>query len=916
MDENWFKDTYNISNSINPIAYYLKHSIEKELNPSKDFNTTWYLKEYEDVKKSGINPLVHYIRHGCKEYRLTKPLITKNDDKFSLINYDYNPCFFKNNKSYINQNELNIAIFIKNDIDNLLPTEYVRLVIPFYHLFLKKNFSPFILHNEDLQRLDLTYFDLILVQRDALNRTNTENLINISKTHNIPLIYEIDDDLINIDETHPNYTEYNEKKETIECLILNANLVIVSSNKLKQKLYKLNTHIKVIKNSFNDMLKLKNESKKDYNIIKIGYMGTLTHKNDVKIVEKAIENVKKYFKKKKKKIVFENIGITDDKISCANTINIPFKYSKYPYFIRWLKRIVNWDIGIAPLENNNINQSKSEIKYLEYSSLGVAGIYSNIGAYGESIKNNKNGILIKNNTSEEWQSALITLIENENLRKEIVKNAMEDIEYNYSIDSIVTSWEEIIETFVNTKKKIFNQKPLKLLLNPSFNNDYNIISKAKLINTSEYPVNCETPIFHYLKVGVFEGINPSKYFNTAEYIKNFDIDISKTNPLVHFIKNFIYKFEYTYFTDETMENIYHNLENTITIIIPIFNAYEDVKRCIESVLKYSTKKYELILINDASTDERIFNLLNNLNGPNIKILNNNDNLGFTKSINIGFKHSSNDVIILNSDTIVTPKWIEKLTIAAYSDEKIATVTPFSNNAGVFSVPKMNKKNYIPNNLGINGMANIIEKISNHEYMRIPTGNGFCMYIKRDTLNSIGYFDDTTFKKGYGEENDFCMRAKNNGWKNILDDATFIYHNAHSSFGNEKNELIKKHTKKLIKRYPTYENEVNNFIKSKQLNEMQKNIFNALNSNFANKKRILYISKTKDIDTNEKYENFLLYITEDSVNLYYLINKDLFKIKGFHSKNLQKICFNVIINLEINEIICYKNFYKFNQILMQ
>ena len=117
--------------------------------------------------------------------------------------------------------------------------------------------------------------------------------------------------------------------------------------------------------------------------------------------------------------------------------------------------------------------------------------------------------------------------------------------------------------------------------------------------------------------------------------------------------------------------------------------------------------------------------------------------------------------MLNSDTIVTYKWLQKLKFAAYSDSKIATVTPVSNNAGAFSVPVINKDNIIDEELGIQGTANIVEKISDNVLIDVPTGNGFCMYIKQEALRDVGPLD-LLYGKGYGEENDFCMRLVNAG----------------------------------------------------------------------------------------------------------------------------------------------------------
>lgn len=902
FDVVWFKNKYNLKEHENPIKYYLVNGISEGLNPSKDFDTLWYLNEYEDVKKSGMNPFVHYILHGIYEHRLTKPLLTKNNDKFSLTNFDYDPCFFKEDYTSINTNDVNIAIFIKNELNNLLPTEYIRIVIPFYHLFLKRNFNPFLLHNDDIKKLDLSNFDIVLVQRDALDKNSAVYLVKTCKTQNIKLIYEIDDDLINIDKNHPNYAEFIGKVDAIKYLVSNADIVVVSSHTLKEKLLKYNSNIQILKNSLNDMLNLENNVENNFNSVKIGYMGTKTHKNDVKIVEKAIENVIKYFKKKGKNVVFETIGISEDKIGCANDINVPFKYSKYPYFIRWLKRIIDWDIAIAPLEKSNINHSKSEIKYLEYSSLGIPGIYSNFGAYAESIKNNKNGILVENNTIAEWQSALINLVESEQLRKDIVKNSKKDIKSNYSIDLTVNLWINIFEKLLTkNKREVFNKHSLKLLTNPLFNEDYDIIEKSNLFDEKNYPIICHNSIYHFLKIGVFQNLNPSKEFCTEKYVKKHNINCYEINPFVHFIQNFIEKFRYNNLNSENIGDIKINLKKKVSIIVPIYNAYDDTKMCIESVLKYSAKNYELILINDSSTDKRIHDLLNSYkDNPKIKIINNNSNLGFVSSINIGLKNSKNDVIILNSDTIVTPKWSEKLTVAAYSDKKIATVTPFSNNAGVFSVPKMNHDNLIPSGLSLNDVANIVEKVSKHEYMRVPTGNGFCMYIKRDVINSVGYFDEISFQRGYGEENDFCMRVKDKGWENIIDDSTYIFHNENSSFGDEKKDLLKKHARLIVKKYLNYQHEVRNFINSKKLHKMQQNISNAINHNQL-KERVLYIGDIGEKFMNNDMETYLLCVEENLI-LYYVCDDFRVKIMEWSVYSINDVCFDICVNFEIDVVI--------------
>jgi GT2 family glycosyltransferase len=269
------------------------------------------------------------------------------------------------------------------------------------------------------------------------------------------------------------------------------------------------------------------------------------------------------------------------------------------------------------------------------------------------------------------------------------------------------------------------------------------------------------------------------------------------------------------------------MNRTVTIIIPIYNAYEDTKQCIESVLEYTDKKHSLLLVNDASSDIRISKLTGNfaLKHTHIKVLQNQENLGFVKTCNRAFSESTQetDVILLNSDTIVTPKWLEKLTSAAYSSPYIATVTPLTNNGTVCSVPIWLEYNDIPEGQNILSFAKLIEKVSLRKYPRIPTAVGFCMYIKRKVLDEVGYFDAVNFGRGYGEENDFCCRASKKGYFHIIDDATFVYHAGSKSFKEEKQKLIKENSKVLAKLHPRYFPEVHYLIQAHPFKDILDNL---------------------------------------------------------------------------------------------
>lgn len=242
----------------------------------------------------------------------------------------------------------------------------------------------------------------------------------------------------------------------------------------------------------------------------------------------------------------------------------------------------------------------------------------------------------------------------------------------------------------------------------------------------------------------------------------------------------------------------------VDIIIPIYNAYEDLCKCMQSIhLHTDFVQNRLILINDNSTDTRIGSYLDNQASGNIIVIHNKENRGFSNNINLGMQQSAeNDVILLNSDTIVTPNWVEKMVKCAYSDISIGTVTPLSNNATLCSVPNFCEENVLPEGMDAEQVALIVEECSLKKYPRITVANGFCMFIKRELINVIGKFDAETFGRGYGEENDFCNRAEQMGFIHVMCDDTYIYHSGTKSFiSEEKEKYIREHDCILNKRYP-------------------------------------------------------------------------------------------------------------------
>lgn len=258
--------------------------------------------------------------------------------------------------------------------------------------------------------------------------------------------------------------------------------------------------------------------------------------------------------------------------------------------------------------------------------------------------------------------------------------------------------------------------------------------------------------------------------------------------------------------------------NSVSIIVPIYNAIDDVKICISRLKKYTSPKVLVILINDASSDPEIKKFLDSNDFPENYIIRHNDeNLGFTKTVNKGIALAGgDDVVLLNSDARVTPRWLEGMQRALKSDYRIATVTAMSDRAGAFSAPYIGNENDLPIGVTEIDYSRAFRRRARGLYPSVPTGNGFCMYIRRTCIEAIGTLDEVAFPRGYGEENDFCMRARSLGWLNVIDDRTYVFHDRSKSFGSEKQQLITSGRKVIDRRYPDYKHAIGVFTNSPAL----------------------------------------------------------------------------------------------------
>ncbi|MDQ0231426.1 glycosyltransferase family 2 protein [Metabacillus malikii] len=267
----------------------------------------------------------------------------------------------------------------------------------------------------------------------------------------------------------------------------------------------------------------------------------------------------------------------------------------------------------------------------------------------------------------------------------------------------------------------------------------------------------------------------------------------------------------------------------VDILLPIYNSYEETKNCIESILAHTSENsYNLFLLDDKSPDVRIEQLTKEYSKlhANIFAVRNETNLGFPGNVNNGFKISENDVIVLNSDTLVSPGWLEGLWTIANSDERIAAVNPMSNYGIISGLPTANSE--INSLFTFEEIYKLYIKYSSvQRSVESPLLIGYCMYMKRSALNSVGLFDSETFKRGYGEESDWCMRARKQGLKLVVATNAYVHHIGGVSFGAEKEKLRSTSREILLKRYPNIDFELEQFVKNNYFKDMRKGIIKEL-----------------------------------------------------------------------------------------
>lgn len=243
----------------------------------------------------------------------------------------------------------------------------------------------------------------------------------------------------------------------------------------------------------------------------------------------------------------------------------------------------------------------------------------------------------------------------------------------------------------------------------------------------------------------------------------------------------------------------------VTVVIPVFNRPDLAAACIASCRTHLDPRHALLVVDDASTDPATAPALEKaLEGmPNGRLVRNPENLGFLKTCNravLELDATDNDILLLNSDTVVTEGFLEEMLAVLYASERHGACSPRSDDATICTVVMKASVTLTPQE-----RFYAWEKLRDFlpRWTQAPTAVGFCMLVRRSLIRRFGLFDEI-YGDGYEEENDFCARIGRYGFSAVLANHAFVFHAGHASFGSVREAAQKKRNAAIIAgRYPEF-----------------------------------------------------------------------------------------------------------------
>ena len=279
--------------------------------------------------------------------------------------------------------------------------------------------------------------DIVILQRDFPRFSGSIELVNAAKNLHKRVVYETDDWLFDVPEWNVQHEAYQHYLNGMLWTLIQADRVVTCSTLLSEKLAYFNPNVSMFENYLVDELwPLRQPVQAKEGQLRIGFMGSQTHQEDVRWLAPVLRDVLDRYAGKMN-LVFWGCQPPDDLRGRPDVHWHDLQFQSYQEFAGYFSEQA-CDIFIAPLTDNEFNRAKSPLKYFEYTSLGVPGVYSQIDPYARVITDGENGLLAA--TLPEWREKLETLILSSDLRTQLAGEAQRRVKRDWLLSDHAQAW--------------------------------------------------------------------------------------------------------------------------------------------------------------------------------------------------------------------------------------------------------------------------------------------------------------------------------------------------------------------------------------------------------------------------------------------------------------------------------------------
>lgn len=813
FDESFYRRVSGVTNRTDPIYHYLRYGFFEHFDPNINFSSDMYLAVHEDVKGKFINPFVHYVLYGIKEGRKTNVSILVGKD------------------------------FTEERID-ILATCWIGAQDPLLKIFINLN--------KELTRRSLC-FEMVCSNHEVINSlkksgvesctfctsaiSSSSRFKQCEQNFSLAKLYAADSawiksraDLNKVSYSYAYWKDY--------LVIHQVKHVLIWGNTAPMSQL---------------FIMLCQEMDVEYTIIERGHFGGT-------IVTDVIGQLG--FGVKQKQLENNKVSFLSD----------TYKNKRMQEIVAW----VNNEVGASYAEKNQKNTAETK-NILQRGNNKKIVLFLGANDLGSGMKD-----LASKPRPNTWfkstQDALdrlvqvlpgrfddVLLVVKPHPAAQLeVSSELPDQNYIFASDTSVIELIKISDVCVTTISSVLGY--CIALGKPTL--QFGITDST---NSNEiYDVWHPSVIPSYLRDALGEQFFIENNKSYSEYILDlFDshlIGVSEDIPTRLGVKDFAahlfdraYKGTNTYDCDVinsssvVSEELYSDILSRsrkyydlsfindislkdipkMAVVIPVYDDLEGLIRCVEHVVTYrdENNSYDVVLVWDSGPRDDVLNYCRYASKKyGIDLIENKINIGFSGTVNKGIlKYKRHDIILLNSDTVVHSDWAVRMQKAAYIDKAIASVNPLSNNATLNNVPFPNGTPFPKDVVRFVESVDTVAKNELKVAVEAPVSHGFCVFLKRCTIDIVGLFDECKFGKGHGEDNEYSMRVRSKGFKCVTSANVYVGHDGSTSFKEDAEPWKIKGRQVMNDEFPFYMAEIKNFFNNDPLEKERKH----LESHYAN-----------------------------------------------------------------------------------